>query len=331
MTLPPPGTRIDLAGNRGTVRYAGPVEHTNGLWLGIEWDDPSRGKHDGLHDGKRYFTCRVPNSGSFLRPTAHNLSYGVSFLQALLAKYIEQLHGSDSQETVTLGSSNGSIQVEAVHLDKIRQKLARIDRLRDVSLDRDRVAKADPPGNIKQKCPSRYEGHHRQITIAMLPSLVTLDGVTISPRERTDCELFYLSYIGKNGFQSPLLPEQYPRWHDLCEKHGAPTIQAPATTGSALSHRLIELQVFSSSLSPSPRVLSDILAAKPVLIRVLPTMSLRMLRSKIMKAVKTSNRKITLRMVIDGGKDTVEMSSDEDTQTLEWLGLEAGTQIVASP
>lgn len=29
-----------------------------GLWLGVEWDHPSRGKHDGSHDGVQYFTCR---------------------------------------------------------------------------------------------------------------------------------------------------------------------------------------------------------------------------------------------------------------------------------
>lgn len=44
----------------GTVLYMGPVPPTSGDWLGVEWDDPSRGKHDGMHKetGVRYFTCR---------------------------------------------------------------------------------------------------------------------------------------------------------------------------------------------------------------------------------------------------------------------------------
>lgn len=30
----------------------------------MEWDDPSRGKHDGSHDGVQYFTCRYRQPGS---------------------------------------------------------------------------------------------------------------------------------------------------------------------------------------------------------------------------------------------------------------------------
>ena len=50
--------RISMGGYLGTVRYTGPVEGTSGTWLGIEWDDHARGKHDGVHNNKRYFTCR---------------------------------------------------------------------------------------------------------------------------------------------------------------------------------------------------------------------------------------------------------------------------------
>ncbi len=96
----------------------------------------------------------IPNSGSFIRPTAQNLSYGVSFLQALSTKYVEQLHGVATQEKVILGSSNGSIEVEGPHLDKIRTKLARLDRLRDVSLDGEKVARADPGDTIRRTCSS---------------------------------------------------------------------------------------------------------------------------------------------------------------------------------
>ncbi|KAJ7074091.1 hypothetical protein C8F01DRAFT_8067 [Mycena amicta] len=145
--------RLRLAEHTGTVKYSGPVDGTAGLWLGVEWDDPSRGKHDGVKDGRRYFTCRIPNAGSFIRPTAKDLSYGSSFLEALHAKYVEQSQGS--QETVLLGSSNGAIQVEAVDLDKIRAKFANLEKLREVSLDTDFVARYDgPPGSIRATCPN---------------------------------------------------------------------------------------------------------------------------------------------------------------------------------
>jgi len=39
-----------------------------GTWLGIEWDDGMRGKHNGIVDGKRYFQTQKPMAGSFIRP-----------------------------------------------------------------------------------------------------------------------------------------------------------------------------------------------------------------------------------------------------------------------
>ena len=95
---------------------------------------------------------RSKTAGSFIRPTT-NIRYGVSFLEALNAKYIEDLHGSDTLEKVVLGSSGGTIEVEAVSLDKVRQKFARLDHLREVSLDSANVSSADR-GHILQTCPS---------------------------------------------------------------------------------------------------------------------------------------------------------------------------------
>lgn len=63
-------------------------------------------------------------------------------------------HGSDSMEKVTLGSSNGAIEVEAVGLDKIRGKFARLEQLREISVDYENVATADPTGRIRDTCPS---------------------------------------------------------------------------------------------------------------------------------------------------------------------------------
>ncbi|THH19470.1 hypothetical protein EW146_g1699 [Bondarzewia mesenterica] len=152
--LPPTvGTRFSLAGYIGTVRFFGNVDGTKGDWIGVEWDDPARGKHDGIKDGRRYFSCIVPNSGSFIRliPT---IDFGKSFLKALVEKYVEVQHGSATQETVILGSSNGAIQVEAVNLDKVRQKFSRLERLREISLDKECVAYADQKGEIRSRCPS---------------------------------------------------------------------------------------------------------------------------------------------------------------------------------
>lgn len=51
------GSRRSYNGQRCTIRFVGPLEGTTGEWLGIEWDDPTRGKHSGEHKGAQYFVC----------------------------------------------------------------------------------------------------------------------------------------------------------------------------------------------------------------------------------------------------------------------------------
>lgn len=100
---------------------------------------------------------RTPGSGSFIRSTP-SISYGRSFLQALISKYVDNPHGSGSsglKETVILGSSNGAIEVEAVGFDKVRSKLSNLVKLRQISLVSEDVAWSDPPGRIKETCPSK--------------------------------------------------------------------------------------------------------------------------------------------------------------------------------
>ena len=96
---------------------------------------------------------RIPGTGSFIRPSS-NVKCGVSFLEGLASKYIEAFHGSATQEKVTLGSSNGAIEVEAVNLDKIRGKFSDLTRLKEVSLENELIARANPPGDIQKICPS---------------------------------------------------------------------------------------------------------------------------------------------------------------------------------
>jgi dynactin complex subunit len=49
------GCRIHYEGHIGTVKYIGAVGTTNGQWLGIDWDEPSRGKHNGTYEGIKYY------------------------------------------------------------------------------------------------------------------------------------------------------------------------------------------------------------------------------------------------------------------------------------
>uniref|UniRef100_A0A3Q3X8G6 Tubulin-specific chaperone E n=1 Tax=Mola mola TaxID=94237 RepID=A0A3Q3X8G6_MOLML len=95
--------RVSCSRERATVRYVGPVPPTAGLWLGIEWDQPVRGKHSGSHGGVQYFTCRHPTGGSFVRPA--KVSFGVDYLTALQQVYQKNEEKVTSKETMV--SSGG--------------------------------------------------------------------------------------------------------------------------------------------------------------------------------------------------------------------------------
>jgi Leucine-rich repeat (LRR) protein len=72
-TIPAVGSRLLVGKHGATIRYVGPVEGQDGVWVGLEWDDPTRGKHDGSHAGTRYFSClrhthpATTTAGSFVR------------------------------------------------------------------------------------------------------------------------------------------------------------------------------------------------------------------------------------------------------------------------
>lgn len=56
-----------------TIRWSGRLVDSKGGeddWYGVEWDDPSRGKHNGEYKGQKLFDVTVPNSGSFLRASS---------------------------------------------------------------------------------------------------------------------------------------------------------------------------------------------------------------------------------------------------------------------
>ncbi|GAB1609272.1 tubulin-specific chaperone E-like [Argonauta hians] len=72
------GDRIECQDYFGSVKFIGEVESMEGVWLGIEWDDISRGKHDGSYKGRRYFQTSRPKSGSFVKSVKVKLGQGFS-------------------------------------------------------------------------------------------------------------------------------------------------------------------------------------------------------------------------------------------------------------
>lgn len=134
----PPGVRY------GTVRYYGSVARKEGSWLGIEWDDPLRGKHDGQHEGTRYFTCPRPGRiASFIRvpsgPSETLFIGGVTFLDALEARYGQRTERRVPSEEDTVAvrhtrTTVADIDIEVPNLDKVINKVKQLTRLKTVSL-----------------------------------------------------------------------------------------------------------------------------------------------------------------------------------------------------
>lgn len=153
----------------GTVRFSGRVEGQDPeqIWLGIEWDDPTRGKHSGqfkngpilfrplsvpvfvvgwfsffflllkrnTDDLKSCFNFRIPNSATFIKPSAR-LGAGRSFLKALKEKYLDQeLLSPDSHLSAALHIA----QNEENAMRKVALRFSCLDRLRLIGLEFSRI------------------------------------------------------------------------------------------------------------------------------------------------------------------------------------------------
>ncbi|KAI0539245.1 Thioesterase/thiol ester dehydrase-isomerase [Xylaria digitata] len=151
--FPRVGDRLSYDGATCTVRYVGEVGGTSGTWLGVEWDDAARGKHDGSHKGVRYFTCRSRSAtpASFVRPT-RPAAAPVSFVTALQDKYTAEL-----ANTAAIRFS-GKV-AEEVGFAKIRSKQAQLSELRYAVLDGTCITTVYKQGDpsITETCPKVVE------------------------------------------------------------------------------------------------------------------------------------------------------------------------------
>jgi hypothetical protein len=123
------GARVAIGRDRdkATVRYVGPVAGQSGSWVGLEWDDASRGKHDGSTGGVRYFeVVSGPTAGSFVR--VEKVHAGGSLLAALHARYNNECaEGGPSgaaDRALYLSSASGGrrILVELVGEEQVTER-----------------------------------------------------------------------------------------------------------------------------------------------------------------------------------------------------------------
>lgn len=136
------------------MKYVGQVEGYSGNWVGVEWDNRD-GKHDGSVNGVRYFNAQFPKSASFARP--HNLSTGVSLLQALDIRYRTSSTKEEEDEMYVLSASNKRVNVQLLGKDKIEDKLGRFEELPGASLFYLGVSSSGDPFQISKTLPNLKE------------------------------------------------------------------------------------------------------------------------------------------------------------------------------
>ncbi|XP_012135137.2 glyoxalase 1 [Megachile rotundata] len=152
------GSRIECDGYRGTLKYCGPVGDTKGLWLGIDWDDPTRGKHNGTYEGIEYFKARHPTSGSFIRPG--KAKFGISCPEAIKMRYgliNDELAGIDRDTLTSLQKEINAPFLEVVGFSKVNKKQSRFDQLKIVGLREQCVSNTGKPDELKVLCPNIEE------------------------------------------------------------------------------------------------------------------------------------------------------------------------------
>ncbi|EFN86898.1 tubulin-specific chaperone E [Harpegnathos saltator] len=151
-------SRIECDGYRGTLKYVGPVGNTKGQWLGIDWDDSTRGKHNGTYEGIEYFQARHSTSGSFIRPA--KAKFGISCPQAIEMRYgliDDDLAGIDREEVSNLKKEINAPFLELVGFSKVNKKQSKFDQLKIVWLREQCVSNAGESKELEELCPNLEE------------------------------------------------------------------------------------------------------------------------------------------------------------------------------
>ncbi|XP_060840515.1 tubulin-specific chaperone E [Rhopalosiphum padi] len=152
------GRKVSVGAFTGFARYVGPIPGTEDLWVGIEWDDPNRGKHDGIHNGIRYFKTMMPNpnGASFVR-LEKVIPNSISFITAFQSKYGQDFDNSVHQDIIQFMKQSKMSKLasfDLVGMQKIKKKQACFDKLTHVSLSHHGITDAGEPEEIQNCCPN---------------------------------------------------------------------------------------------------------------------------------------------------------------------------------
>ena len=142
------GKRVELNEKTAKIKYVGPLKHKKDfnekeIWLGLEWEDKTRGKHNGTVEGFEYFkTINDEKSGSLVKMTKVNV--GQSFKGALGYKYnFYDEEGNDYHKNVDKALEKDNfiitdkkiINIELVGKEKAAKKFSQFEFMPCIDLN----------------------------------------------------------------------------------------------------------------------------------------------------------------------------------------------------
>ncbi|CAJ0958308.1 unnamed protein product, partial [Mesorhabditis belari] len=127
-------TKIGQVDERGSVRYVGLVDGQKGTWIGVEWDNPSRGRHNGTIEGKTYFQTEHPTGGSFIKTNV--IDCGRDLLDQIRERY--EINDDEENEKM------GGVTIEKIGMNKVHDKQKNIFYLGVICLAGMRVSSPPP-------------------------------------------------------------------------------------------------------------------------------------------------------------------------------------------
>lgn len=150
-----------------------PLTSRTNIIYGIEYDDPTRGKHEGIYEGKQVFTPRQKGVGAgAILLSSKDLRRGHTFAEALSDRYdvdipgcsrVRPRHdGDEGEKGLVLGSSGGSIKVEAPGLELVQKRIGQLRRYTSIGLEDCHVYRlggdADTRTFLKENLTCMYPG-----------------------------------------------------------------------------------------------------------------------------------------------------------------------------
>ncbi|KAJ3176945.1 hypothetical protein HDU85_006475 [Gaertneriomyces sp. JEL0708] len=151
------------------------------------------------------------------------------------------------------------------------------------------------------------------ILVGRLSKATVINGSAVPPKARKDAELFYLNMCAKDLATTDQLTSLHPRYQELCDIYGVPSLAPAGAVSNLLKDRLLSLTFVYGSQRVEKRLPT--------------TMSLRAVKALAARLCKVRNQvRLVLRRVIDETQ-VQELEMDDELRDLGFYGLEGGEEV----